>query len=504
MSSEPQDISELTGRAARGAAWIVAARLVMRLFGFVNTIVLARLLIPEDFGLVAVAVTAMQLLQGFSDIGVSQAVVKFRDADQADLDTLFTLAALRGAAIGLLLFAAAPLAASFYGDPRMFWVFVGVALHPLLTGLINPRFFEFERNLDFSKEFISNAVNKFVGVAVSIAVAVAFRTYWAIILGLVSGVAVQLVLSYAMRPSRPRLTFASVKKVFGFSGWLTGVSFVAALNNKLDAFILARVVGAANTGYYYVGHQLSELPTNELAGPIARAIYPGLSALQGDAARMRAAFLRSVEALAAIAMPAALGFAFIAKDLLTLLLGEKWSAAASVVQILTPALGVQTIFLATQFYAMALGRTKLVLFRELVVFAIRFPAFLWASIAFGLSGAVYAAAAGILVHAFMNMTLYWRITDRPFWEPLWSARRSFAAAAVMAIYFLAVRPHLSAILEAPVLPRLIADIAAGGACFLVTQFAIWRAEGAPAGAESLLIGAAKAVVRRFAGGAGGV
>jgi PST family polysaccharide transporter len=502
MINEPQDTRGLAGRAARAAIWIVAARLVMRLMGFVNTIVLARLLAPEDFGLVAVAVTAMQLLQGFSDIGVSQAVVKFRDADRADLDTLFTLAALRGAAIAVLLFGAAPLAASFYGDPRMFWVFIGVAFHPLLSGLINPRFFEFERNLDFSKEFVSNAVNKFVGVAVSIAIAVVFRTYWAIILGLVSGVAVQLALSYLMRPSTPRLTFASVKKVLGFSGWLTGVSFVAALNNKLDAFILARVVGAANTGYYYVGHQLSELPTNELAGPIARAVYPGLSALQGDPARMRAAFLRSTEALAAIAMPAALGFAFVAKDLLTLLLGEKWSAAASVVQILTPALGVQTIFLATQFYAMALGRTRLVLFRELIVFAVRFPVFLWASIAFGLTGAIYAAAAGILVHTFMNMMLYWRITHRPFWEPLWSGRRSFAAAAVMTAYFLAVRPYLPALGEAPVVLRLAADIAAGAACFLVTQFALWRAEGAPAGAESLAIGAAQGIARRFVRGAG--
>ena len=205
----------MAGRAARGAAWIVAARFVMRAFGFVNTIILARLLVPEDFGLVAVAMTAMQLLQGFSDIGISQAVVRFHDADRDDLDTLFTLGALRGSAIALLLCALAPLAAQFYGDPRMFWVFVGIAFQPFLMGLLNPRFFEFERNLDFSKEFVSNAVNKFAGVAVSIVVAVVFRTYWAIILGVVTSAAMPVVVDLFKVPKRIQYAKSMFELVHG-------------------------------------------------------------------------------------------------------------------------------------------------------------------------------------------------------------------------------------------------------------------------------------------------
>ncbi|VAW07937.1 hypothetical protein MNBD_ALPHA05-1049, partial [hydrothermal vent metagenome] len=109
----------LTGRVARGAAWIFGGGVFARLLGAVNTIVVARLLVPDDIGLVAVAIVSMQLLQGVSDIGVAQAVVRFRDADRADLDTLFTLSALRGLAIGLVLAAAAPVMAAVYNDPRM-------------------------------------------------------------------------------------------------------------------------------------------------------------------------------------------------------------------------------------------------------------------------------------------------------------------------------------------------------------------------------------------------
>ena len=193
----------LASRVARGATWIVGARLVMRALGLINTIIVARLLAPEDFGIVAIAVTTMQLLQGFSDIGVSQAVVKFRNAGRDDLDTLFTLSAARGVFIAALLCTFAPFAGAFYDEPRLFWVFLGVALFPLATGLINPKFYEFERDLDFSKEFFVVVANKLAGVIVSIAIAVTFRTYWAIILGLVTNAFVQLALSYALRRYRP-------------------------------------------------------------------------------------------------------------------------------------------------------------------------------------------------------------------------------------------------------------------------------------------------------------
>jgi len=487
----------LTSRVARGTAWIVASRMIMRVFGFVNMIVVARLLAPEDFGLVAIGLTTMQLLQGFSDIGVSQAVVRFRDAGRDDLGTLFTLSALRGLAIALLLLLAAPLAASFFNDSRVFWVFAGVAIYPLVTGLINPRFFEFERELDFSKEFISSAVNKLAGVVVSITIAVIFRSYWAIIFGLVTGAIVQLAISYLMRPYRPRITFASFRKVIEFSGWLTGVSFMAALNNKLDALVLARAVGTDGVGNYYVGHQLAEMPTSELAFPLARAIYPGLSELQENPARMRDAFLRGVEALGAIALPAALGFAFIARDLVTLLLGSKWDAAIPVVEILTPVIGVQTLLLATQFYAMALGMTRLVFFRELAFFIIRTPIFIWASIEHGLTGAIWAAAGCGVIHVILNLALYSRASGKPFWQPLWGARRSLLAAGVMSLYFAFVRPGIGALENAPLIMRLLADIAAGGAVYFSAHYLAWRIDGSPDGAERSFARLAKGARARW-------
>ncbi len=485
---EPKEqTASLAGRVARGASWIAAARLLANLLGFVSMIVVARLLAPEDFGLVAVAVTAMQLLQGISDIGVSQAVVRFRDADRADLDTLFTFSAIRGAAIAGLLALAAPFAARFFDEPRLVAVFIAAGAYPLLSGLTNPRFFEFERAIDFSKEFVWLVSSKVASVAAAVSVAALLRNYWAVIAGLVTLAAVQLALSYAMRPYRPRLSFASWRKMMGFSGWLAGVSFMAALNNKLDAFILARFAGPAATGNYYYGFQLAELPTREFSTPVARAIYPGLSELQGERERMRAAFLKGVEALGAVGMPMSIGFAFVASDMIALLLGAKWRGAIPVVEVLTPILGVQTLFLATQYYAMALGLTRLVFIRELIFFLVRFPAIVWATMAHGLMGAVYAVAACGVFHVVLNLLLYARAAGRPVFEPLLVARRSLAAVAAMSAYFAFLRPD--AALEAmPAWMRLAADIGAGAGVYAAALFALWRLEGRPEGAERRLAG----------------
>jgi len=480
----PGGAAPLTARVARGAGWIVAGRLAAGLLGFVNTIIVARLLAPEDFGLVAMGLAAMQLLTNVTDFGVGQAVIKFRDAGRSEYDTLFTFSAARGVLIALFLGAAAPLAARFYDDPRVFWVFLGAGLYPLLTGFSNPKFFEFERALDYTKEFASQFAGKVAAVIVSVAVAYMFRSYWAIILGLAANGLVVLGASYLLRPYRPRVRFDAWRRVLDFSGWLTGVALMSALNNKLDSLIVARFAGPTGAGQFFMGQQFAELPTREIAFPISRAIYPGLAELQSETDRMRAAFLKGVEALSAVAMPAAIGFALVAHDVIPLLVGEGWSEAARVIAIVTPVMGLQMPLLAVQYYAMALGRTRLVFIRELIFFLIRTPAFIWGAHAHGVFGAAAAMAACGLVHVALNLALYSRAGGDSPLSPLWRIRRTLGAVALMAIVgwaALAIGAH-----EGPIL-RVALAIALGACAYCVAHAAMWRLEGAPEGVERSVI-----------------
>ena len=484
----------LSERVARGAAWVVGGRFLVRSMGLINTLILARLLVPEDFGLVAIGVTVMQLLENISDIGVSRTVVKFRNAGRAHFDTLFTLSLIKGIVVALLLVAFAPLAGDFYEDSRTTTVFYGLALIPIFNALMNPKFFEFERDLDFSREFMMKGINKAIGVAVSVAIALTFRNFWAIIAGMLAGNFVQMFLSYIMRPYLPRFSLAAIGEIGSFTGWLTGHSFVTALNNKLDILFLGKLISPGEVGAYFVGGSVASLPSGEIASPIARAIYPGLSELQNDPATMREGYLRGVEALALIVMPAAFGFSFVAEDLVALLLGAQWDQAVLLLRYFSPAAGVMVILSATNAYAMAKGEAKLLFWREVIVFCVRMPALVFAAMYYGLIGAVFAAAGGLLLIAGLNAGLYQRLSGHSFTEPFWRVRRPIAGVAVMACYFLLVRPHLGSIDEAALAVRLGIDAISGMVIYSAIIALLWRAEGRPKGIEQLLL---SQITRRF-------
>ncbi len=489
----------LTDRVAFGAAWILGGRFVVRTLGLINTLILARLLAPGDFGLVAIGVTVMQLLENVSDIGVATTVVKYRNAGRSEYNTLFTISLLRGLAVAALLVIASLFADEVYDDQRMAAVFLALSIVPVFHGLMNPRFFEYERALDFSKEFWLAASNKLFGVVVSVSIALAFHSYWAIVLGLVAGAFLQTLMSWVLRPYRPGISLSALGSIGGFTGWLTGVSFVAALNNKLDVLILGRLVSPADVGAFFVGGSIASMPSGELATPMARAIYPGLAERQEEASNMREAYLRGVEAIAFIAMPASFGVAFLATELVALLLGDQWGRASVMLSYFAPALGVMTILSATNAYALAQGRAKLVFLREVVVFLFRTPVFVVSAMLYGLMGAALASAVGVTLITFLNAGLYARLSRRSPLEPFWRARRSFLGVAGMAVYFLFLRDHLSPISDAPLALRVAAEVIIGASIHFAVVLTAWRLESAPPGVERLALQRLSALRARFAG-----
>ena len=475
--------ASLTSRVVKGTAWLVAARFSMRAIGFLNTILVARLLLPEDFGLVAIGIAAMQLIQGFSNIGLAQAVIKFHDASEDDYNTLFTVSFARGVLIGVLLLALGPLVAQIYGDQRLILLFAAIAIYPVLLGMMNPRFYEFERALDYSREFIATVADKMVAVSVSITIALIFRSYWALVAGLLAGGLTMMLVSYIVKPVLPSLTLKSWRRVLGFSGWLTGLSFLVALNNKLDMFVLARYIGVGATGIYSLGTQFAGQITSELAEPLARAIYPGLSELRERAEDMRRAFLGGVSAVAAIALPAAFGMSFVAHDLVAIVLGEKWRAAVPVLQWMAPALGAQAMMLSMHYYAIARDKIPLLCVRELVVVCVKLPVFIWASANYGLTGAIYAASSAGMFHMTMQLFLYAKVANDAFWRPIAVAWRSIAGVMGMAVWFLGVRQSLIPLDQVPIFFRLVLDIAVGGTLYVATHLLVWIAVGRPDGVE---------------------
>lgn len=490
--SDGETSSSLGQRVTLGTIWIIAAQILLRSIGLISTLILARLLVPEQFGIVAVAVTLMQLLMNMTDIGIAQTVIKYRDGGGRFLDALFSISLLRGFLVSVLLVVAAMLAPLFYPNALTATAIFGIAPAPLLIGLMNPRFHEFERDLDFSKKFVQKVGAKLCGVAAGVIVALIFRNFWAILAGILVSCLIETILSYVLRPYRPRFSVEIKFNELRFMGWLTAVSFVVAINNKIDTLLLPRLTGDSDTGNFYIGTQLVDLATLELPVPVATAMYPALSELQENLKEMTRVFIQGAEILAAIGFPVALGCAFVAPELTTVFLGTGWDEVAWLMQLLIPFQMLLIVFVPLQGFVMARSRMKLILMREIVLLVLKIPVFLWAAIHYGLPGAAVVAAGGSVLRWIANIFIFKAVSGERAMVLFWTIRRTVIACGVMALYFTAASFLPERFSDLPPLVLLLIHVPVAAALYTGVHLLLWQREGKPDGFERRVIDFLKA------------
>lgn len=497
MTNVPVEATDqgLSRRVAKSTLVIIGSRLFVRVGGFINTLILVRLLAPADFGVVALGISLLQLLQNVTDVGVSQAVIRFGNAGRSEYDTLFTLSAIRGLLVCALLCVVALFSQHFYDDPRLKGVFVAAGLVALVQSLQNPKFHEFERDMNFGPDFAVTLSVKLAAVLTSVCIAYFFRTHWALMLGFFVGALTQTLLSYVYKPFFPKLRMTALRRVFQFTGWLMGVSALVALNNKAQTLLLGSIVGPVQTGAFSVGGQLAQMPSYELAGPMARAIYPGLTTMTDDLAAQRDAFMRGVAAVGVVALPAGVGLSVLAELLGPLVLGHGWDAAIPVIRWLAPAMALAATFHSTQAYAMAVGRLRPVFVRELIFLLIHFPFFIWSATTYGFEGAIKASALLMVTYGVLQSMLIARLAQVPFYVPLLSIWRSLAAAGVMAVTvtgFLSIQTDTT---EAYDIVQVVVAVGLGAVTYAASLFGSWWVQGRPSGVEADILRIVRSIGR---------
>lgn len=468
-------MKDATRRFAAGTGWLYGFRWADRLLDFLALVVLARLLTPDDFGLVAIAASVVAIIEGLSAFDVNKALIRARDEHRDLYDSAWTLSALRGAAAALIMAASAP----FLNDPRLGAVLLVLAASPLLTGLANPRFILFERSLDYSRLAVQTLGAKVVYFAVTVGHALVYRSYWSLVLGMLAGTFVSAVLSYALRPYRPRPTVARFREIFGFSGWLSLTSVVTTLAMETDRIIVGRLIGVADAGLYYMTQKVGVLPTRELISPLQRILFPSFSELSGDEPRLRRVVLESVNVLGSLSLPAACGFALVAGDFVPLVLGERWTVIVPLLAILVPYLGLRATLSMTLPCVMALGRTRLLFWVSFVYALIHVPAFVAGTYFYGLTGAIWSIAGAGVVYSYLNAWMLKLTLGISLGEVLRRLLRPLAATAVMVGAVLAV----GSLTLAPVWLALGVKVLAGAAVFGAALYGLWRLEGRPPGIE---------------------
>jgi len=477
-------VTKTTSRIAKGAGWIYAYRWIDRLLAFASVVVVARLLSPVEFGLFAIAASYVAVIEGLAEFDVNSALIRTRDEHRDLYDSAWTLSVARGVVSALVMMAIAP----FLGDARIASALYVLALAPLLTGLSNPRFVMFERDLDYSKLAVLTIAARLVSLAATLVVAVMFASYWALICGLLAGSATSLALTYVLMPYRPRFSRARFADIFSFSGWMSLSTMVTTLSMQTDRIIVGRLLGVAEAGSYHMTQAVAVVPTAELAGPIRRVLFPSFSAMVGDLPRLRRGVCESIGILASLGLPAGVGFAFAANDFVPLILGDQWIGIIPLLQVLVPFLAFRSTLSMTLPCVMALGRTRL-LFMVVSAYAlIHLPMFITGTALFGLPGAIWSIVAAGVFYSYLNALMLKLTLDVSLGEIAVQLRRPVLSVALMC-GVLAIAGYSSLIDITSTRGSwlsLLMKVILGAATFCAAHYAIWRIEGRPNGVETRL------------------
>jgi len=357
---DDRSLGELRRRTAQGAVASFVSQGASLSLRMVSMVILARLLVPEDFGLVGMVTALTGFIALFKEAGLSNATIQSATITDDQLSALFWINTALGCCLSLICIAAAPAVAAFYREPRLFAITVTLGTTFLFTGLAAQHRALLLRSLRIRALAVIDIVALLVSIGVSLAMALTGFGYWALVANaglLPAGSAVGAWIASAWVPGRPRRT-EGLQRMIAYGGTITVNSVVVYLAYNIDKVLLGRFWGAEALGIYGRAYQLLNLPTDTLHQTVGTIAFPALSRLQGDPPRLRHYFLTIYRFFLAVALPVTIVCEFFADDVVRVLLGPKWHEAAAVFRLLAPTILVFALINPLGWLMFATGEVK--------------------------------------------------------------------------------------------------------------------------------------------------
>lgn len=332
------ELSDLRRKTARGALVSIVSQAATLVFRTGSMVIMARLLLPEDFGLVGMVTAFTGFLGLFRDAGLSMATVQRESITDAQLSTLFWINLAVGGLLALSSAALAPVLVSFYGEPRLFLIAIGLGTAFIFNGAAAQHRAMLQRNMRFAALAAIDITALIIGIAAGAAVALTGGGYWALVVMTVASPAVSVFGLWAATrwvPGLPQRN-TGIGSMLWYGGTVTLNSVVVYVAYNADKVLLGRFLGAQVLGIYGRAYQLINLPTENLNGTIGMVAFPALSRLQNDPERLRSFFLKGYGLFLALVIPITAGCALFAEDIVLVFLGPQWDAAVPVFRLLAP------------------------------------------------------------------------------------------------------------------------------------------------------------------------
>ncbi len=486
---DTREMKNIGNKMAKGAIWMVLFKLTERSLGLISTIILARLLVPADFGLIAMAMSMIAALELMSAFSFDVVLIQKQDSATRDhYNTAWTFNVMFGVLSALILLLLANPAARFYAEPRLETVMYFLALGNFIQGLENIGIIAFRKEMTFNKEFTFQVLKKLAGFAVTVPLAFLLHNYWALVAGILSGKLAGVLLSYIMQGYRPALSLRAAGELFHFSKWLFINNIVNFLKLRSADFVLGKTAGSQQLGLYTVGYEIANLPTTELVAPINRAVFPGYSKLTHDISKLRDGFISVIALITMLAVPAGVGIAATASLLVPVVLGSKWLDTIPLIQLLALSGAVGAMQTNIGSIYLALGKPKILTLLGAVHVSIFIPLVIVLSSRHGAIGAAWGSFISVLLLFPVNYIFLMRVIRLRLSRLLLAMWRPVASALLM---FYVVDRYIDLlspdVLGGNIYANLFISVGIGVLVYVTAILLLWMLSGKPRGAEQQVL-----------------
>jgi O-antigen/teichoic acid export membrane protein len=418
-------------------------------------LILARLLTPDDFGLVTIATSAMGLLLGLTNLGILPALVQGQDTGEEHYDAAWTIGLIRAVIIGIILLTAAPFIATIFAEPRAIPIIRVFAIIPIVEALTSIKVAALNRNLLFRPLAFLRIIDASIHAIISIVLAQTFGV-WALVAGMVAGSAAVLVFSYIIAPYRPRLSLnsAAARSIIRFGRWIFVSGLIALLAGNIMRIVISRQLGTTGLGLYYLATQLAFLPAEIASETFGNVAFPLFSRLKNDIAQATRVFGALFTSMAALLYPVCAFLIVLAPTITREVFGPSWAGTEQVIQVLALVTMVGIFGEATGPVLKGFGQPYKNSFIELIQ-SLLIISFVWVFTSrFGLVGAALAWLPAVSVSQFISAQFIQRMLDRPFLglhRPVLAVLSITLISALIALTVSSMLPGLAGLIIAGVL-----------------------------------------------------
>ena len=486
MTREDSSNKSLTRKIMHGALWVTLLQWVSRFIGIISTLIVARILAPESYGVIALLTIALGLVENMMEFGASTYLINKQDAKRVDYDTAWTISVMVYLVLGCTTFMMSHYLSVFLNEPRLDEALRFFSFFFTLTGFRNVGMVQLSKNLDFKLLFYHGLVQKSLSFVVTVYFAFSLHSYWALIYGMVTTRVADVAFSYVFSRYRPSFQLTNFHEQWQFSKWMLSGNIIGYMRSKADSLIIGKFLGAEAIGLSSMAADLANMPAVEIIYPVMTPIYSGYAKLLHDKERLLNAFVMVNGVVATLIFPMLGGLWYLAEPLTSVVLGGTWHAVPAILQYTTYSVFFQVFTEIFRSFLQVNGKVKWVTISTvmLTVFAIALLLYVTLIMKAGLEGVLVGRA----IIYFISVVLFYigirRISGLKLLRLFRVWLRPFFAALMM---LLALRYlNLSQYNWLPGL-ALVANIAVGCLTYCFLAVSIWYMAKKPEGGEAFVI-----------------